>query len=80
MKVERHPLGTVLVVTHGGNLMTLARYLNGEPLSSYWKYYRVNAAVCTLLVENGRLVLVAMNDTLTWMKTTSDYCMTQYIP
>jgi len=62
--------------------MTLACHLNEEPLLLYWKYYQAKAAVCTLLVENGRLVLVAMNDNdITHLdETISDYCMSQYIP
>lgn len=57
-----HQGETVLVVTHGGNIMALGCYINGEPLSSFWNYYQGNSAVCTLEFDGNQLELVAMND------------------
>ncbi|ADI02216.1 MAG TPA: histidine phosphatase family protein [Syntrophothermus lipocalidus] len=57
-----HQNDTVLVVTHGGVLMALGCYLNGESFSSFWRYYQGNAAVCSLEFKGGLPVLLSVND------------------
>ncbi len=52
----------ILVVTHGAVLMALGCHINGEPFASFWRYYQANAAVCSLTMINGELVLATVND------------------
>ncbi len=49
--VQAHPEDTVVMVTHGGALMTLGCHLHGEDLTCFRKYYHQNAAISVVEVE-----------------------------
>ncbi|MBZ4653671.1 MAG: pspA 1 [Peptococcaceae bacterium] len=60
---QQYPDDTVIIVTHGGTIAAIICGLQGEHLSSMWKYKHGNTAVTILRVDKNRTVVEILNDT-----------------
>jgi len=57
-----HPLGNVILVSHGGTIAALICGLLEQPLSQMWQYKQKNTAVNILRKEGQKYVLELFND------------------
>ncbi len=60
---ERHPEGTVVVVTHGGLLMGFFEHVLGMSPGNGWRFRKQNAAYNCFEYVNGQWLLETWNDT-----------------
>ncbi len=60
--LSRHPQGTVLIVAHGGTLRAMLACLLPEQMSQWWGYELGHCTVTRVLVADGQVSLVALND------------------
>jgi endonuclease-3 len=61
--IARHAHGTIVVVGHGGTLRSCLSHLLPEELGAWWTYRIDNCSLTQILLEDGTVQLVALNDT-----------------
>jgi broad specificity phosphatase PhoE len=59
---RRHPLGDVLVVTHGGVIQVALHRIVGRPSRGLFPFKIQNASISVIEKRNGRMVIAGVND------------------
>lgn len=60
--LKAHAQDTVVVVTHGGALMVMGCFLQGQELSCFRRYYHHNAALSVVEIEGDMIHFELIND------------------